>query len=197
VEHIGKPVTDFQRAETMASDEPICTICEGKQSRENLTGERKKSEELLHTIYSDVYRPPATTGLMGEWYFTTLIYAWSGRIAISLLKQKSEVFERFKQYKAKVERETGKKIKSHRCDGGGEYTGNAFQSYLMEHRITQRISPAYTPGHNGTTERANRTIMEMVRCMLFYSGLGKEFWGFAVLTAVHIINRLPPSWREN
>jgi len=63
--------------------------------------------------------------------------------------------------------------------------------------MTQRITPAYIPEHNVIAERANRTIMEMVRCMLFYSGSGKEFWGFAVLTAVHIVNRLPSSSREN
>jgi len=112
VENLRKSVTDFGLAETMASEEPICTICaEGKQSRENLTGQRKKSEELLHTIHSDVCGPLATTGFMGDRYFTTFIDEWSGRIALSLLTQKSEVFERFKQYKAKVERETGKKVK--------------------------------------------------------------------------------------
>ena len=39
--------------------------------------------------------------------------------------------------------------------------------------------------------------MEMVRCMIFESGLGKEFWGFAALTAVHIMNRLPSSAHKN
>jgi len=110
--------------------------------------------------------------------------------------QKSEVFERFKQYKAKVELEKGKRIRSLRCDGGGEYTGNIFQRYLTEHGIIQRITPAYTLEHNRIAERANRTIMEMVRCMIFDSALGKEFWGFAALTAVHIINRLPSSAHE-
>lgn len=133
-------------------------------------------------------------GLMGEQYFTTFIDEWSGRIAISLLTRKSEVFDQFKQYKAKVEQETGKKIKSLRCDRG-EYTGNGFQNYLLEHGITQQITPAYTPEHNGIAERAKRTIMEMVRCMLFESGLGKEFWGFGALTGVHIMNRLPTSAR--
>ena len=107
MENIPKSVTDFQLAETMASEEPICTIyAQGKQSRENLTGERKKSQELLHTIHSDVCGPLTTTGFMGEQYFTTFIDEWSGWIAISLLTQKSEVFELFKQFKAKVERET-------------------------------------------------------------------------------------------
>lgn len=53
------------------------------------------------------------------------------------------------------------------------------------------MTPQYTPEHTGVAERANRTITEMVRCMLFDSRLGQEFWGYTALTAVHIINRLP------
>ena len=135
----------------------------------------------------------ATVGLMGERYFVTFIDESSGRMAISLLTQKSEVFDRFVQYRTKVERETGEKIKSLRTDGGGEYTGNQFRKYLTDNGITQHITPPYMPEHNGISERANRTIMEMVRCMLFDTALGKEFWGHAALTAVHIINRLPRS----
>jgi len=176
----------------------ICSICsEGKQTRESLTGERTKTQEILHTVHSDICGPMAVTGLMGERYFATFIDERSGRMAIALLKYKSEVFERFKDYQAKVERETGKKIKVLRSDGGGEYTGNTFRNYLANEGITQRITPPYTPEHNGIAERANRTIMEMVRCMLFDSGLGQEFWGYAALTAIHIINRLPGSTHNN
>ena len=107
------------------------------------------------------------------------------------------MFERFKQYKAKVELETGKKVKFLRCNGGGEYTGNTFWSYLAEQGITQRITPSYTPEHKGIAEQATRTIMDMVRCMLSGSGLGKEFWGFAALTAIHIINRLLSTAHKN
>jgi len=135
----------------------------------------------------------ATVGLMGERYFTTFIDESTGRIAITLLTQKSEVSQGFMQYRTNVEKETGRKIKSLRSDGGGEYIGNQFRRYLTEHSITQHITPPYTPEHNGISERGNRTIMEIVRCLLFDSGMGKEFWGYAALTAVHIINRLPSS----
>jgi len=170
---------------------------EGKQTRDPLTGERAKCEEVLHTIHSDICGPMATEGCMGERYFTTFIDERSGRIAISLLRHKSEVFERFREYQAKVERETGKRIKHLRSDGGGEYTGHGFRNYLVEKGITHRMTPPYTPEHNGIAERANRTITEMVRCMLFDARLGQEFWGYAALAAVHIINRLPSSAHKN
>jgi len=136
-------------------------------------------------------------GLLEERYFVTFIDEMSERMAIALLKQKSEVFERFKEYQARVERETGNKIKELRSDGGGEYTGQLFRKYLAERGITQKIVPPYTPEHNSTAERANRTIIEMVMCMLFDAGLEQRFSGYAALTAVHIINRLPRSTHGN
>jgi len=53
----------------------------------------------------------ATTGLMGERYFAMFIDEYSGRIALSLLMQKSEAFKRFKHYKEKIQRGTGGGVK--------------------------------------------------------------------------------------
>lgn len=39
------------------------------------------------------------------------------------------------------------------------------------------------------TERANRTIVEKSRCMIYEAKLSKTFW--AEVTAVYIINRSP------
>lgn len=49
------------------------------------------------------------------------------------------------------------------------------------------------PQQNGVTERANRTIMERVRCLLSSSGLNKKFWAEAASTAVKLINKCPSS----
>lgn len=40
-------------------------------------------------------------------------------------------------------------------------------------------------------ERANRTIVERARCMLFEANLSKPFWAEAVSTTVYLINRSP------
>ena len=195
---IAQSVTGFDIQSPPAGSTTVCGTCiEGKQSREKLTGERKKCDEVLHTIHSDICGPMAVEGIMGERYFATFIDEGSGRMAIALLKQKSELFARFRDYQAKVETETGKKIKQLRSDGGAEYTGHDFRKYLAEKGVTQQITPPYTPEHNGIAERANRTIVDMVRCMLYDAKLGQEFWGHAALTAIHIINRLPSSAHNN
>jgi len=194
IARIKNSVSGFQLSAKEDREISVCETCvEGKPSRDALSGEQRKTEQILDRIHSDRCGPMATVGLMGERYFATFIDESSGRMAISPLTQKSQVFDRFVKYRMKVEKETGRKIKSLRSDGGGEYTGNIFRKYVTDSRITHHITPPYTPGHNGIAERANQTIMDMVRCMLFDAGLGKEFWGHVALTTVHIINRIPSS----
>ena len=53
------------------------------------------------------------------------------------------------------------------------------------------VTPPYTPQHNGATERRNRTMMNMVRCMLNGKKLPKFLWAEAVSTAVYVLNRSP------
>ena len=51
------------------------------------------------------------------------------------MKEKSDVFEHFKTFKATVETETGLKVKCLRSDGGGEYLSNEFINFLKFHGI--------------------------------------------------------------
>ena len=44
-------------------------------------------------------------------------------------KKKSNVFQVFKEYKARVELESGKRIKCLRIHNGGEYTNREFLSF--------------------------------------------------------------------
>jgi hypothetical protein len=48
------------------------------------------------------------------------------------MKQKSEVFSKFKLWKAEVENQTGRKIKYLRSDNGTEYTDSQFQKFCEE-----------------------------------------------------------------
>ena len=53
--------------------------------------------------------------------FLTFIDDFSRKIWIYLLKNKSESFSRFKEFKAFTEKQFGKFIKMLSSDGGGEY----------------------------------------------------------------------------
>lgn len=78
-----------------------------------------------------------------------------------------------------------------RTDRGGEYNSKAFQEFCVESGIKRQLTAAYTPQQNGIAERKNRSIMNMVRCMLFGMKVPLRFWTEATQYAVHILNQSP------
>jgi len=97
----------------------------------------------------------------------------------------------FWNFKAKVENQSGCKIQTLRSDNGKEYTSNQFKLLCDKAGIEHQLTVPYTPQQNGVSERKNRTIMEMTRCMLHEKHLPKRFWAEAASTAVFLQNRLP------
>ena len=66
------------------------------------------------------------------------------------LKQKSEAFVAFKNFKALVEKKSGYEIKSLRSDKGDEFTSKEFNNFCESHGI--RLVPR-SPQQNGVAER--------------------------------------------
>jgi len=108
-----------------------------------------------------------------------------------ILKYKSEGLEKFCEWKALGEKESGKQVKRFRNDGGGEYTSKTFTEYLKSEGILQKANMPYTPQSNGVVKWANRMIMERVQCMLDHAGLSKKYWAFAVSASVWFKNHTP------
>ena len=50
---------------------------------------------------------------------------------VYLMKRKSEVFEKFKEFRAEIENQLGKHIKAIRSDQGTEYLLGDFKDYLI------------------------------------------------------------------
>jgi transposase InsO family protein len=110
---------------------------------------------------------------------------------VYLLKTKDEALNCFKIYKAEVETQLEKKIKRLRSDRGGEYLSNDFGLFCAEHDMIHERTPPYSPESNGVAKRKNRTLSDLVNAMLDTAGLSKAWWGEAVLTAYHVLNRVP------
>jgi hypothetical protein len=66
----------------------------------------------------------------------------------------------------------------------------------VEHVIIHERIPPYSPQSNGVVERKNRTLTDLVNTMLETSGLSKEWWGVAILTACHVLNKIPTKNKE-
>ena len=90
-----------------------------------------------------------------------------------------------------VENQCEKKVKMVRSDNGTEYTSDKFKEFCVDAGIEHQYTTVYTPQQNGVSERKNRTIMEMARCLLFEKKLPKIFWAETVNTTTYLLNRLP------
>jgi hypothetical protein len=107
------------------------------------------------------------------------------------LKSKSEVFNKFKEFKALVENLVERKIKVLRSDNGGEFTSDDFKAFCREVGIKRELTTPYNPHQNGVAERKNRTIMEAVKAMIHDQDLPMKLWAEEARTVVYVHNRTP------
>ena len=173
----------------------VCEACmEGKQTRQLSHKPAMRVKEPLELVHSDLCGPITPTTFGGTKYYILFIDDYTRITHIYPLKGKTtaEVVERFKEYKAEVERHTGKQIKRLRTDGGGEYQG-LVRAYLRESGIVHETTAPYSPEQNGVAERANRTIMERVKAIIAEYELDKRLWMEIANTVVYLKNRSPTS----
>ncbi|RDX94490.1 hypothetical protein CR513_23121, partial [Mucuna pruriens] len=99
----------------------------------------------------NVWESPVLS-LGGAKYFVSFIDDYSRRLWVYPIKTKSSVFSQFKEFKAQVELETGKKIKCLRIDNGGEYINGDFLEFYKQEGITRQFIIPHTPQQNGVVE---------------------------------------------
>ncbi|KAL5740548.1 hypothetical protein ACOSQ2_029728 [Xanthoceras sorbifolium] len=163
----------------------------GKQKRVSFSTAIHRTKGTLDYIHSDLWGPARVPSKGGARYMLTFIDDYSRKVWVYFLKHKNDVFATFKQWKALVEKQTGRKIKRLRTDNGLEFCQGDFNEFCKNEGIVRHLTVRGTPQQNGVAERMNRTLLEKVRCMLSNSGLSKDFWAEAASTACHLVNRSP------
>jgi len=167
-----------------------CEICiQGKQTKTQFRETHCKSKNKLKIVHTDLCGPMRTTSKGGAKYFLSFIDDCTRWTEVFFLRQKSDALQFFQEYKSRVERFTGEKIKYLQSDNGREFCNEAFDSFLKMHGIQRRLTVPYTPEQNGVAERMNRTLIEMARCVLFQGKLDNSFWAEAVHSACYLRNR--------
>ena len=156
-------------------------LCEGcilgKQHREIFPcGKSIRAKALLEILHSALCGPMPTPSLEGSHYISTFIDDFTRKTWFYFLKNKSEVFERFCNFKALVENQSGLHIKFLRIDRGGEYISKELLRFCRENGIHKQFTTRYTPQQNGVAEMKNRTIMDMARSMLKEKHLPNNYW---------------------
>lgn len=169
----------------------VCETCNmGKQSRGIIPKKAVwRSMKRLELVHTDLCGPITPASQSGKRYVLVFIDDFTRKTWVYFLKNKSESFETFKKFKVFVETEVGTKIKTLRSDRGGEFTSHSFNEFCEQNGIKRQLTAAYTPQQNGVAERRNRTLMNMVRCLLMEKNVPKHFWAEATTWACHVLNR--------
>ena len=101
---------------------PVCESClEGKMTKRPFNAKGCRAKDLLKLIHSDVCGPMSVQARGGYEYFITFTNDYSRLGYVYLMKRKFAAFEKFKEFRAEVENQLGKRIKAIRFDYGGKY----------------------------------------------------------------------------
>jgi Reverse transcriptase (RNA-dependent DNA polymerase)/Integrase core domain/Pol polyprotein, beta-barrel domain len=178
--------------------ESPCSICiRAKQHKLPHSTVIEKASKPLELVHSDTCGPILELDDF-KYYFLTFVddytrYVW----AFAIQNKKAATIKAcFDTWRIEAERQSGFKLKTLRTDGGREYE-KELNIYLKDTGIQHQITAPYTPQSNGIAERINRTLLEMIRSMLFQANLPKRFWTYALTAACHIKNILPHSSVRN
>ena len=83
----------------------FCEACvKGKQRRVKFSSGKHTTKEILEYVHSDLWGPAPVESQGRCVYFVTFIDDYSRKVWLYFLKSKDEVFGRFKEWKAMVEK---------------------------------------------------------------------------------------------
>jgi len=148
-----------------------------------------REKEPLSLVHLDICGPINVESAGGARYFVTFIDDYSRYTITVMLRNRSDVIQAFKDYKQKMENLTNRRIKKLRTNNDKEYVFKEFSDFLKQEDITCQLSVKYTPQQNGVAERANRTLVEMARCIMLQANFPKSMWAEAVNAATYLRNR--------
>ena len=124
----------------------LCSTClEGKFTKLPFPSHASKSVLPFAVIHSDVWGPAPCMSIEGYRYYVSFIDECTRYTWIFPIINKAAVFGLFVQFHSFVLNSFDAHIKILQSDGGGEFIGASFQSFLREKGITHQKSCPYTP----------------------------------------------------
>ena len=107
-----------------------------KNTKKTFPSSESKEKGILEIIDFDVCGSMSSNSLSVYVYYVFFIDDFCRKAWIYFLKNKDEVFRKFKEFKALIKNHTEKKIKTFRSDNDGEFTSNEFKELCKVIGIT-------------------------------------------------------------
>ncbi|KAL0458745.1 UNVERIFIED_CONTAM: Copia protein, partial [Sesamum latifolium] len=175
----------------------ICSVCPlAKQPRISFSLSDMHTCKPFDLMHIDIWGPYKQPSLSGCHFVLTVVDDYSRVTWTFLLHPKSHAIPTMSSFLTKVSTQFEAKVRVIRTDNGSEFLSLSFQTLLQTHGIEHHKTCTYTPQQNGVVERKHRHLLQVARALMFESDLPRDFWADSILTATHIINKLP-SYTEN
>ena len=124
----------------------FCEHCVfGKQKRVKFSLGIHKSKGLLYYLHLDLWGSAKVSSMGGATYMLTIIDDFSCKVWVCFLKQKSDVFLTFKDWKTMIEKKTGRQVKCLRTDNGLEFCSDEFNTLFKKGGIVRHRTVRHTP----------------------------------------------------
>jgi transposase InsO family protein len=94
----------------------------------------------------------SSPSLNGYLHYVIFIDDYSRKCWIYFLKGKSDTFDKFKEYKSFIEKQTGKHIIILRKDNGGDFESLQFEDFCKSAGIKRQLTVPYNPQQNGVAK---------------------------------------------
>ena len=144
-------------------------------------------------IHCDVWGPSPHTDISGYRWFLIYIDDFSKYSLLFLLKTKNEVTKSIKNLCNTIKCQFGAQVQGFRSDNAKYFLNRELREFFESEGIRHETSCPYTPQQNSLAQRKIGDVVDKGRTLLIQVGRPANLWSFAVMTATHLINRLPSS----
>ena len=169
-----------------------CEVCElAKHKRVSFPVSNKRSSIPFYLIHSDIWGPSPIPNITRAKWFVSFIDDCTRVTWIFLLKHKCDVSTILPNFCSMIKTQFGVNVKRFRSDNAKDYFNQVLTPYFQREEIIHESSCVNTPQQNGVAKRKNGHLLDSTQSFMFQKNVPKSFWGEAVLTAAHLINRLP------
>ena len=104
-----------------------------------------RASVILEKIHTDVCGPFSVASKTKHRYYVIFVDDYSRRCWIFFMQNKIETFSKFCEFKALVEKESGKQVKAPRSNNGGEYISGEFKDFCSKEGIQRELIVPHNP----------------------------------------------------